>query len=147
MRETKDAKVKELILRIELEGKGGVAGEEGGWFSLHPIVVAGIVERGEEVAALAGGHLEEALLFAARLDDEPLGGAEGRLLGARGGAVPRHLVGGHIEPAGDCGQGAGDGVLDIQFIEFAVRKFVGFEASALEAGEGIFGGGADLGVP
>ena len=52
------------------------AGEEGRGLAFYPGDVAGAVEGGEGMAALAAGHLENSLVLVAGGNDEALGLAE-----------------------------------------------------------------------
>jgi len=64
------------MTRLQDERADRRPGEERGGAAMDPVVVPFAIEGRERVARLAAGHVEDALLLAARRDDQALGGPE-----------------------------------------------------------------------
>lgn len=102
-----------LLLRTRLQRVTRGGGQKWCGSAMHPIVVPRAPERRQRVAALAAGHVHDAVLLVAGRNHHALGGAKGRALHARHVAVARQLIGRHAEPAlGQGGQCTRDGVAD-----------------------------------
>ena len=80
---------------------------------MHPVLVAGAPVRRQRMAALAAGHVHDAVGLVAGRNHHAFGGAEVRRLHARHVTVAGQRVGGHAQPAlGDVRQCTRDGMAE-----------------------------------
>lgn len=85
-----------MSLRSKHEEVLWFAWEEGRGFAGEPVVVAGSVEGGEGVTALAAGQVEVAGFLVARRNGKTHRGPVGRSRYPRHAAVARLRIGGHV---------------------------------------------------
>src|SRR5579885_3157655 len=141
-------KVCRRSVRLEPQRVHGPAGQKGRGLAMDPGLVADAVERGERMAALPAGHLENSLVLDPGGDDEALARAVDMSLDPRHVRVPRQRIGGQVEiTAEEPGQETAEGMLDAGRIVAAPSGTVERYAFTIHFLDDAVGGGEQQVVP